>query len=272
MDRYAVVGNPIAHSRSPQIHALFAQQTSQDLIYDAILAPIDGFAATVQAFIASGGKGLNITLPFKLEAREFVDQCSARAARAEAVNTLVVDFEGRTFGENTDGVGLLRDLISNHGAVIRDRKLLVLGAGGAVRGVLEPLLAAAPTRLIIANRTVSRAVELCNAFKDLGPAEACGFDELAGEQFDLIINGTSASVSKEVPPIPNDVLRAGGWCYDMFYSSQPTAFVRWGQAHGAAKSLDGIGMLVEQAAESFLLWRGMRPDTRPVISALSGSE
>lgn len=273
MDRYAVIGNPIAHSRSPQIHTLFAQQTGQHLTYEAILAPIDGFGCAVDAFVASGGKGLNVTVPFKLEACELVDDLSPRARRTQAVNTLVVHTaDGRLSGDNTDGVGLLRDLTRNHRCQIQGRRVLILGAGGAARGVLEPLLRASPSQLVIANRTVSRAVELTRDFSDLGQVEACGFEELAGERFDLIINGTSAGLIGEVPPIPEDVLRRDGWCYDMFYASQPTAFVLWGRRHGAAKSMDGLGMLVEQAAESFFIWRGVRPATAPVIKALSGSQ
>ena len=271
MDRYAVIGNPVAHSLSPRIHTLFAKQTGQILSYEALLAPIKGFAESVTKFRAHGGKGLNVTLPFKLEAWAFVDQRGARAERAGAVNTLLLRADNTTFGDNTDGVGLLRDLRQNHGVVIKTRNVLILGAGGAVRGILEPLLTADPARVVIANRTVSRAVKLCHEFQDLGRLEACGFDDLGDEQFGLIINGTSAGVSGQVPPIPINLLSPEGCCYDLFYAKTPTAFVRWGQRHGAAKALDGLGMLVEQAAESFFLWRNIRPDTRQVINALSGS-
>lgn len=268
MDRYAVIGNPIAHSKSPRIHTLFAQQTGQDLSYEAILAPADGFAETTERFRAEGGKGVNVTLPFKLDACKYVDELSPRAERAGAVNTIVFHPDDTTKGDNTDGIGLLRDLTQNHGIEIKGRMILILGAGGAVRGVLEPLLKASPAGLVIANRTVSRAERLSDDFADLGGIEACGFSELQQRSFDLIINATSAGLSGQVPPIPDDVLHKGGCCYDMFYTDKVTAFQRWAQQHGALKALDGIGMLVEQAAESFFLWRGINPDTRSVIATL----
>lgn len=272
MDRYAVIGNPIAHSLSPRIHSLFAQQTQQNLTYDAILAPKDGFAAAVERFRSEGGKGLNITLPFKLTAWTFVDERSERAQRARAVNTIVLRSDNRSYGDNTDGIGLLRDLTHNLSLVLKGLDVLILGAGGAVRGILGPLLAAQPGRVVIANRTVERAVDLKDDFADTGNIEARGFEDLSGHAFDLILNGTSASVGGQVPPIPDGTMRAGGICYDLFYAQQPTAFVRWGQQHGAGRSLDGLGMLVEQAAESFRLWRGIRPHTLPVIRTLSGAE
>lgn len=268
MDRYAVIGNPVAHSQSPRIHTMFAQQTSQGLSYEAILAPLDGFARVVEDFRQAGGKGLNVTLPFKLDARNYVDECNHRAELAGAVNTISFLADGTTKGDNTDGLGLLTDLTQNNDVVITARDVLVLGAGGAVRGVLEPLIEAKPARLMIANRTVSRAIRLQKDFADLGDIGACGFADLKNQRFDLIINATSAGIKGQMPPIPETVLRAGGHCYDMFYAKQPTPFVQWGKQHGAAKSLDGIGMLVEQAAESFLLWRGMRPATQAVIEVL----
>ncbi len=267
-ERYAVMGNPIAHSQSPRIHSLFAQQTGEDLVYEAILVPTDGFAEAVTRFRREGGKGLNVTVPFKQEAWALADEHAPRAARAGAVNTLSFLQDNRIRGDNTDGVGLLRDLTVNNGASLRDKQLLILGAGGAVRGVLEPLLAEGPARVQIGNRTASKAVALAEDFTDLGPITGCGLDELAGQRFDLIINGTAAGLSGEVPTIPDDVLKPGGWCYDMMYGTQPTAFVRWAQTHGAEKALDGLGMLVEQAGESFYLWRGVRPQTQPVIAAL----
>jgi shikimate dehydrogenase len=272
MDRYAVMGNPIAHSLSPRIHRLFAAQTSQTLSYEAILVPLEGFAQAVETFKATGGRGLNVTLPFKEEAWALASDRTTRAERARAVNTIVIHDDGRLTGDNTDGAGLLRDIHVNHGAVIEGREVLVLGAGGAARGVLEPLLAARPARLVIANRTPDRARQLASSFGDLGDVAGCGLDELGGKQFDLIINATAASVRGEVPAIPDTALRTRGWCYDMFYAAEPTAFVRWGQAHGAAKSLDGLGMLVEQAAESFALWRGVRPNAVDVRRALRISE
>ena len=266
-DRYAVMGNPIAHSKSPEIHALFARQTHQNLRYDAILVPLDGFAAAVDAFQQAGGKGLNITVPFKQQAWQQVDTRSARAELAGAVNTIVFEADGCRRGDNTDGVGLIRDLRENHGVVIAGRDVLVLGAGGAVRGVLGPLLEQAPGSLTVANRTVARAVELADVFAAKNVA-ACGFEALAGHQFDLVINGTSASLQGDVPSLPPRLLRAGACAYDMMYGEHPTAFLVWAARQGAAKTVDGLGMLVEQAAESFYLWRGVRPRTAAVIRQL----
>lgn len=270
-DRYAVMGNPIAHSKSPAIHAMFAQQTGQDIRYTAILVEPGKFPEALDEFQQGGGKGLNITVPFKQEAWQQAHERSARAERAGAVNTLVLRADGTRYGDNTDGFGMVRDLRQNHGATIAGRRVLVLGAGGAVRGVLGPLLAEQPARLVIANRTPDKAVELAQLFADAGPVAGCGFDALVGQPFDLIINGTAASLQGEVPPLPPAVLAAGGWCYDMMYGAEPTPFLRWALAHGAAKALDGLGMLVEQAAESFYLWRGVRPATAPVIEALQRS-
>lgn len=268
IDRYAVIGNPIAHSKSPRIHALFAEQTGEALTYEAILGPAEDFAGSVRAFREAGGKGMNVTVPFKRDAWLLATVKSEAAERAGAVNTLTFLDNGLVRGDNTDGVGLLRDLTINHEIALAGRDILVLGAGGAVRGVLQPLLAAMPARVVIANRTAAKAVELADDFADLGEISGCGFAELAGRQFDLIINGTSAGLSGEIPPLPEDVLKPGGSCYDMVYGNEPTAFVRWSLAHGAAIALDGLGMLVEQAGESFYIWRGVRPDTGPVIAAL----
>ncbi len=270
-DRYAVFGNPVAHSRSPEIHARFAAQTGQAVVYDRILAPRDGFVAALDEFQRAGGRGCNVTLPFKGVAFELADTRSERAARARAVNTLRFEADGTRFGDNTDGVGLLRDLVVNHGLRLEGRRLLLLGAGGAARGILAPLLAERPARLIIANRTAERAVELAASFTDLGPVSGGGFGVLAGEApFDLILNATAAGVAGETPALPETVLAKGGWCYDLYYAAEPTPFLRWAAAHGAARALDGLGMLVEQAAESFYLWRGVRPETAPVIEALRG--
>ncbi len=270
-DRYAVMGNPIAHSKSPLIHAAFARQTGQRMVYEAIQVDEGGFPQAVGNFQASGGKGLNITVPFKREAWELADERSGRAEAAGAVNTYLFRPDGGIYGDNTDGVGLVRDLGGNHGAVICGRRLLVLGAGGAVRGVLGPLLAERPAVLVIANRTVHRAEALAAAFAGEGPVTGCGFDDLAGERFDLVINGTAASLRGEALPLPPDILAPGAWCYDMMYGSEPTPFLRWAAAQGAAHCLDGLGMLVEQAAESFFLWRGVRPETAPVIAMLRTS-
>jgi len=267
IDQYAVMGNPIAHSRSPKIHALFAAQTGQSLAYRAILVEPGGFVAAARTFRASGGKGLNVTLPFKQDAWVFADILSARAERAGAVNTLIFEASG-VRGDNTDGLGLVRDLTVNHGCLLAGRRILLLGAGGAARGVLQPLLAERPAQVVIANRTAEKALGLAVRFSDLGRVSACGFAELAERQFDLIINATAAGLEDAVPPLPEGVLATGGWCYDLMYGREPTAFVRWGRQQGAIASLDGLGMLVEQAAESFHRWRGVWPETGPVIAAL----
>ncbi len=267
-DHYAVMGNPIAHSKSPQIHTLFARQTGQDLVYTAILVELGHFAEAVASFAAAGGKGLNITVPFKREAWELVDECSPRAARAGAVNTILFRAEGGRYGDNTDGVGLVRDLRDNHGVRIQGRRVLLLGAGGAVRGVTGPLLGERPAQLVIANRTADKAVELAKELTDLGKVAGCGYQDLDAERFDLIINGTAASLKGEAPLLPGTVLAAGGCCYDMMYGAQPTPFMKWAIEHGAQQALDGLGMLVEQAAEAFFLWRGVRPQTRPVMDVL----
>ncbi|MEO5343279.1 MAG: shikimate dehydrogenase [Gammaproteobacteria bacterium SHHR-1] len=264
-DRYAVIGNPIAHSKSPLIHAAFAVQTGADIDYGTILS--EDFEQDVRAFFAAGGKGLNVTLPFKEQAWALADERSAAAQLAGAVNTLMPQAGGRLRGENTDGTGLVRDLTQNHGVEIKAKQLLLLGAGGASRGVLRPLLEQGPAQLLIANRTAAKARDLATLLAD-PRVQGCGLDELAGQGFDLIINGTAAGLGGQVPDIPQDCLQPGGVTYDMMYATEPTAFVRWGQTHGASKALDGLGMLVEQAAESFYLWRGVRPHTAPVIQQL----
>jgi shikimate dehydrogenase len=269
-DRYAVIGNPIAHSKSPRIHTEFARQTAQDLVYDRILGSREDFAADVRRFIAAGGFGLNITVPFKEEAWALADERSPRAEIAGAVNTLIRLADGRLRGDNTDGVGLIRDLTANHGLDLRGARALLLGAGGASRGVLLPLLESGLGSLVVANRKASKAIELARLGAPLGPVTGCGLDALEGERFDLIINATSAGLTDSVPDIPETCLAEGGWTYDMLYGDRPTAFCRWGQSHGAARTLDGLGMLVEQAAESFWLWRGARPETRGVIEQLRG--
>lgn len=268
-DRYAVFGNPVAHSRSPDIHARFAAATGQDLVYHRQLVPLDGFAAAARDFFAAGGQGLNVTVPFKEEAFAFAETLSPRARRAGAVNTLALR-DGGVLGDNTDGVGLVRDIRVNLGWTVAAQRVLVLGAGGAVRGVLAPLLAEGPARLVIANRTVARAVELATAFADLGSIVGGGFDELHGQAFDLVINATSASLAGHLPPLPEGLLAPGARCYDMMYGSEPTVFLGWASNRGAMVS-DGLGMLVEQAAEAFLLWRGIRPETAPVVAWLRAS-
>ncbi len=265
-DRYAVMGNPIAHSKSPLIHAAFARQTGQRMVYEAIQVDEGGFPQAVGNFRASGGKGLNITVPFKREAWALADERSERAEPAGAVNTFLFRPDGSIYGDNTDGVGLVRDLVENLDMVIAGRRLLLLGAGGAVRGVLGPLLSQRPACIVIANRTVHRAEELAAAFAGDVPVSGCGFDDLGGRTFDVVINGTAASLQGTVPPLPDTILAEGAGCYDMMYGAEPTAFLRWATTHGADRCHDGLGMLVEQAAESFFLWRGVRPETAPVIA------
>lgn len=266
---YAVMGNPIAHSKSPLIHAAFARQTAQAMDYQAILvdtAP-GAFQHAVQQFQTENGCGLNITVPFKQDAWQLATQRTSRAERAGAVNTLWFS-HGKIHGDTTDGIGLVRDILQNHGRKIAQQRMLILGAGGAVRGVLEPILAEKPSCCVIANRTVAKAQELAEIFAPLGTVTACAYQALPGQQFDLVINGTSASLQGELPPLPADLLAQDAWCYDMMYAKTATIFMRWAQQHGAAKTLDGLGMLVEQAAEAFFIWRGVRPETMPVIQQL----
>lgn len=266
-DSYAVMGNPITHSKSPLIHSLFAEQTNQKMEYTAIHVDLGGFAQAVGNFNASGGKGLNITVPFKQEAFAVVNEISDRAKRAGAVNT--IKFEGKQiFGDNTDGIGLVNDLKNNLHLELKDLRILLMGAGGAARGVIAPLLEQHPTLLVIVNRTPDKAVALANAFGDLGFVQGCGYGQLEGLQFDLVINATAASLQGEVPPLPDDILAEHAVCYDMMYGAKPTAFMAWAAVHGAETITDGLGMLVEQAAESFYLWRGVRPDTQPVIETV----
>jgi shikimate dehydrogenase len=269
-DAYAVMGNPIAHSKSPQIHQAFARQTRQNITYEAILVDAGGFDQAVGNFVATGGKGLNITVPFKREAWKLVTQRSQSAELAGAVNTIIVNKDQTLTGDNTDGVGLVRDLIQNQGVALQDKAILLLGAGGAARGVLEPLLAENPALLLIANRTPDRAHELASSFSKLGLVKGCAFTALSSQtqSWDVIINATSASLQGEVPDIPAGIIDPKSFCYDMMYAAEPTAFMRWAGEHGAAHCVDGLGMLVEQAAESFYLWRGVRPQTKEVVTAI----
>ncbi|MEN3363707.1 MAG: shikimate dehydrogenase [Burkholderiales bacterium] len=264
-DRYAVIGNPIAHSKSPDIHARFAAQTNQDLTYDCLLAPLEGFADTVRAFIAQGGKGANVTVPFKLDAHALATTLTARARAAGAVNTL--KFDGDTIlGDNTDGMGLVADVMRNAGVALRGARVLLLGAGGAARGALLPLLNEEPAELVIANRTLSKAAELATQFAAQGNLRAADFAAADG-RFDIIVNATSASLAADVPPIPSTTIGTNTLAYDMMYGKGPTVFMRFAAQHGATVR-DGLGMLVEQAAESFHVWRGVRPDTAPVFAEL----
>jgi shikimate dehydrogenase len=261
-DRYAVFGHPIAHSKSPQIHAAFARQTGQDLTYEAILAPLDGFADSVAQFISAGGRGANVTVPFKEEAFRLANRLSPRAQRAGAVNTLSFDADG-ILGDNTDGAGLVADLTRNLHCMLAGKRILLLGAGGAARGVIEPLLEQKPSALVMANRTVSRAQELAELFGH--GVSACSFDAV-DTPFDLVINATAASLTGERPPLSPCVFTPDTLAYDLMYG-RDTPFLAFARTHGAATA-DGLGMLVEQAAEAFYLWRGVRPDTAPVIAAL----
>ncbi len=268
-DRYAVIGNPIAHSKSPQIHAVFAGLTLQDMTYEAILAPLDGFAQAVRAFIAAGGRGMNVTIPFKLEAYALAATRAPRAEAAKAVNTLIFSPAGIQ-GDNTDGVGLVADLTRNLELRLAGRRILLLGAGGAARGVLLPLLEENPAALTLANRTAEKALALREEFAPLAGRcafQAGGFAGLAGQQFDLVINATAASLADEAPQLPAGLYAPDSLAYDMVYGCT-TPFLAAARAQGAARLADGLGMLVEQAAESFCLWRGVRPDTVPALAQL----
>ena len=265
-DQYVVIGNPVSHSKSPAIHAQFAAQTGESIAYERLAAPLDDFAACVQHFMQSGGRGANVTVPFKLEAFALATQLTPRAQAAGAVNTLSFD-DGRIVGDNTDGVGLVRDIVHNAGVVLEGRRILLLGAGGAARGVVMPLLAERPQQLVVANRTFARAQELVQSFPAAASVlKAAAFDDLSG-QFDVIINATSASLSADLPAVPATLFGPQVFVYDMMYAATPTVFMQWAAQHGA-RVRDGLGMLVEQAAESFFVWRGARPDTAPVYALL----
>jgi shikimate dehydrogenase len=266
-DRYAVFGNPIAHSKSPRIHALFAAQTGQDMSYDTILAPPAGFAAAVNTFIGAGGCGANVTVPFKEEACRLAKTLTPRAQAAGAVNTLSFG-DGILHGDNTDGAGLVRDLQTNLGCDIAGRRILLLGAGGAARGVILPLLEAQPAALTLANRTEEKAFRLALEFtgKVAVLPEACGFAQLAGQSFDLVINATSAGLSDSELPLPPHLFAPRALAYEMVYG-RDTPFMRQARAAGA-RTADGLGMLVEQAAAAFFVWRGVQPATAPVLAML----
>ena len=272
-DRYAVVGNPVTHSKSPLIHAEFARQSGQDISYTTILAPLDGFGAEVLKFRDAGGKGLNVTVPFKHEAWNLVDAHAGYALDANAVNTIKFS-DGRMVGYNTDGIGLVRDIQRNLKYPIQGRRVLLMGAGGATYGVMQPLLSEHPDTLVVANRTLDKAVSLVAHFQKfenlaLGGISAQPYQQLSGAQFDLVINATSAGLSDEMPPLPDDIFAADALAYDMVYG-KTTPFLRFAQERGA-RIADGSGMLVEQAAESFFIWRGIRPQSAPVIAMLKTS-
>jgi shikimate dehydrogenase len=269
IDRYAVLGQPIKHSKSPLIHQIFAEQTGQTLDYTAQEVSLEQFPATVARFFAEGGKGLNCTVPLKEITWTYADKRTERAQLSKAVNTLALQPDGSILGDNTDGIGLVTDLMVNHAISLNGIRILILGAGGASRGIIGPLLDQAPRHIVTANRTVEKALILAAEFHHKGPITGCGFADLKNRQFDLIINATSASLSDQLPPLAKNLLAAGGNCYDLVYGNEPTTFVRWGLENHARQSLDGLGMLVEQAAESFFIWRGIRPQTHPVIELLN---
>ena len=268
-DRYAVVGNPISHSKSPIIHAVFAAQTGQNLTYERMLAPVDGFAQTVKQFFGEGGGGLNVTVPFKLEAHALAESLSERAAAAGAVNTLKM-VDGRLFADNTDGAGLVRDIVHNAGIKLAGRRILLVGAGGAARGALLPLLKESPAEFVIANRSAGKAQELAAQFAAHGKVHsvvyAAEFPALEGK-FDVIINATSASLGGEMPPLDASLFGSATLAYDMMYADAPTVFLQFATNCGA-RTRDGLGMLIEQAAEAFFIWRGVRPDTAPLFAHL----
>lgn len=270
MDRYAVIGHPVEHSRSPDIHARFAAQTGQSLGYDRLLSPLDGFTATVRAFADGGARGCNITVPFKFEAWQLATRRSPRAQRAEAANTLRFDAEG-WWCDNTDGIGLVRDITVNAGVALAGRRVLLIGAGGAAAGVLGPLIEAGPAELVVANRTTEKAQALVERHADLARDHAVALRsatlDAPGTGFDVVINGTASSLAGAGVPVPASVLRPGALAVDMMYGAGARPFLAWAAAHGAT-GRDGLGMLVEQAAESFFAWRAVRPDTTPVLAAL----
>ena len=269
IDLYAVFGNPVSHSKSPLIHSLFAEQTAQQLSYQAIVAPLDGFAPALQQFFAAGGKGCNVTVPFKEQTFALATQLTARAQLAGAVNTLTLTTQGEWLGDNTDGVGLVSDL--QRYLDLTDKRVLLLGAGGAARGVVGPLLAENIAQLVIANRTPAKAqtlVDIFTAAAEYGSMlSACEFSELKGS-FDIIINATSASLAGTIPPINASLIHTETLCYDMMYGAQQTAFNHWAEQQGAGLAIDGLGMLVGQAAESFAIWRGVKPAVEPVLAQL----
>ncbi|WP_445619544.1 shikimate dehydrogenase [Kushneria sp. Sum13] len=262
---YAVFGNPVAHSKSPQIHSGFAEQLGDPVRYETRLAPVDDFHGHWRAFLNEGGRGANVTVPFKQQAATLADRLSERARQAGAVNTLVVTENGEVIGDNTDGAGLLLDL-KRLEAPLAGARILVLGAGGAVRGVLEPLLETGPSEIVVANRTVEKATALAALFDAQGRLRGCGLDAIEGT-FDLVINATSASLAGALPPLPEMLFNEGALAYDMMYGAVPTVFLQWAQRHDV-RCVDGLGMLVGQAAESWYQWRGTRPDTTPILEAL----
>jgi shikimate dehydrogenase len=271
-DQYAVIGNPISHSKSPLIHGMFAQATGQDMSYGTVLGPVGGFSGAVDAFRASGGRGMNVTAPFKLDAFAYATERSPGATLAGAVNALKFEGQGeaaRTLAENFDGVGLVRDVVANLNCPLQGKRVLLLGAGGAARGVLLPFLQQEPALLVLANRTVAKAAGLAAMLAGHGKVIASGYPELAGQRFDLVFNATSASLHNDLPAVPAGVFAPGCLAYELVYGKGLTPFLRLAQGAGVTRLADGVGMLVEQAAEAFAWWRGVRPDTRAAIDRIT---
>lgn len=266
IDRYAVFGNPIGHSKSPLIHKAFSEQFNEKIQYEKILVPLDGFVNAVREFQQQGGKGLNVTLPFKEQAWQLVDKHLPMAKRAKAVNTIIINNDGTLTGENTDGIGLVRDLKNNHAVILQAKRILIIGAGGAVRSIIPAILDEAPKELIIANRTLEKAQQIAAEFNITG----VGLETIPTSGYDLIINGTSASLQNDRPVLPAGLVHSQTVCYDLAYGDKSTPFQHWADEQGAGKSLAGLGMLVEQAAEGYFLWRGKRPLTESVISKFRG--
>ena len=270
-DRYGVIGHPIAHSKSPVIHRLFAEKTGQDLSYEAIDIAPEQLATRVRQLFAEGFRGLNVTLPHKTEVVKLTSRLTSRAELAGAVNTLIVHADGTVEGDNTDGTGLVNDLRQNLRTRLAGTRILILGAGGATRGIVPALFDTNPRDIMIANRTLDRAQALARDFRMFGKILACQFQALGGQSFDLVINATSAGLKGELSPFPTSILGPQALCYDLSYAMQETPFIAWARENGAGRVAQGWGMLVEQAAESFYVWRGVRPDTKPVIAKLPGS-
>ena len=270
MDQYAVVGYPVEHSRSPMIHGLFARQTGEKITYALLPAEPDNFERAVREFAAAGGKGLNVTIPHKEAAWKLANELGPEAERARAVNTLSLRATNRIRGDNTDGIGFLRDLTQNHKVNLSGKRVLVLGAGGAARGILPQMLDADLGELVLANRTMARANRLVELFEAAEKVSVCSFTSLNDHaSFNVVINATSTGLKGELPPFPASCLDSNSFCYDLTYSSKQTPFVQWAQDHGAGQAVQGWGMLIEQAAESFAIWRGVRPDTAPLLQQLA---
>ena len=271
-DTYAVIGNPVTHSKSPLIHAEFSKQTKQDMYYEAIFAPLNGFTEAIKNFQQNDGKGMNVTIPFKFDAYKISTQLTKQAEAAQAVNTLVFD-DDEIYGHNTDGDGLIRDIIINHGFTITAKRILLCGAGGAASGIILPLLKQKPSTLVISNRTVHKAYKLQNQFSSYNNITVAGnYEDIAGKNFDLVINATSTSLIGKSLLLPKGIFSTGSLAYDLMYGNKQSPFLQFAQQEGARYLSDGIGMLVEQAAESFFLWRGIRPETKALIKTLKESK